>query len=509
MPMTDISRDVIDDVRAACERTGRPTTDEEVVRALSPLASDERETLRRLARSPVDAAPLGPDAWVEIARGVDADLASSREISGYYALKAERDALAVLAQKPRAARRVVGDDDDADDVAAPPDALDGERVKLRKPRKPHEKPAEVDVLLTLFAYHRDPVLVAQAMTIGLEELQERIESHGLRRRIQTLLERTTDIDVFSNAPRRKSAASGEEAKPVVRKAHEKRPARPVEEPAPAAWESEGPAARTDPVNAFGTRVFRRREAEVTNASTPIGAGRLEYVRETKKKTRVKPAAQKAEAPPRPAAAPVAPAAPAAPAKAPFAELQAPAGRLVLERLFADEKANPRVLVGKLGERYDGPGRPLVESDLRQLLRHHGLSSAFEEKELVNSRFLIGFHQGARGKLANALLMSSDEVQAYLSRIGLSADLEQTRAERARQELGKKRFADRVAQVLTRAPYLEDLGILPAIDAEVRREVENAIAQARVASSADVDATARAALGVDTKAFAKLRKRYEV
>lgn len=498
MTTETIARDVAHDVREACERSGRTTTLGEVERALGLLDAGELDIVRRVARSTVSRQPLGPDAILDIARGTPSEMAAARELSGYYALAHERDALAAIARPSnttRAAAKSDSDSDADDERPAPPDALEGERVKLRKPVNPKLKTPEADALLTLFAYHRDAVRVAQELAIGLTELNERIESFGLRRKINRLLETTTDIELFT--PERikpVGKASAQEA-PLVRKRGEKSAVAPQQtEPAPAPSQPGKalPAARTEPVNAHGTRVYRRTETrgEVPPSDTST-TGRREYVRETRRKA--KPAAEKkAETKSAP---------PAISTKHPFYDLQSHGGRAILERAIADEKANPRVFTASLAQRYDGPGRELAESDLRQLLTHHGLAETFQEREVVNARFLIGFHQGARGKLCNALLMTPQELGGYLTRLGLSEEFERTREERARTELGRRKMADRIAQVLTRAPYLEDIGVLEVIDREVRTEVESTLSR-----QTDPEA-AREALGVDPKAFQKLLKRY--
>lgn len=481
-----IARDVVDDVRVACEKTGRPTTDAEVRRALDALPASERDAVRLLARGALAARPLGPDALVDIVRGVEAQVAAARELSGFYSLRAERDALAKLGSVAL----------DADEQAfAPPDALGEAGEPLRKPVEPKARSTEAESLLTLFAYHRDAVRVAQELGIGLAALNERVESLNLRRRITRMLETTTDIDNFS--PGRLKLVKGEaQPAPVVRKRGEK-PAVEESAPPPVAGERDEPAARTEPVNAHGTRVYRRTERRPEPAADPSKT-RREYVREPKR--RAKPAAARVREP----AAPEEPTAAPTVAKLPFSDLQAASGRTTLERLIGDEKANPRVLAASLAERFDGPGRAISESDLRQLLKHHELLEAFDSRERANARFLIGFHQGARSKLCNALQLAPTELGGYLERLGLVGELERTREERARLELGRKRMADRIAQVLTRAPYLDDLGILPAIDAEVRASLTALLAE----HGGVADAT-REALGVDAKAFTKLLKRYDL
>jgi hypothetical protein len=202
-----------------------------------------------------------------------------------------------------------------------------------------------------------------------------------------------------------------------------------------------------------------------------------------------------------------PEAPKSPARRPFSDLQSGGGRAILEKVLADEKANPRVLAAKLAERFDSPAdRPLGESDLRQLLQYHGLAATFREREFTNTRFLIGFHQGARNKLANALQLSADELISYLSKLGLAEELEKTRAERAKLELGRRRIHDRLVQVLTRAPYLDDLGVLQTIDAEVREHIEQLVTTHLGAGAAE---TIRNELGIEKNAFLKLLRRYNL
>lgn len=552
-PNRALSRDVIDDVRTACQNSGRATTEAEVRRTLEPLDAQQLDAVRRLARGGLTA-PLGPDALVDVVQGTPVHVASARELGGYYAMKAERDALATVAARTQGLSAPATaddeeeldeddfddedldldedelvdawsddfDDDDEDAERAAADAAaqhagndfsddEAEEADEYEPIEEEEKQAprkkkrtpptkesreQEQILMTLFAYHRDAVRVAQELGIGLQELADRIEELGLRRRIHRLLEQTTDIDVF--APSRVTP-SVESPAPVVRKRGE-RPERPTEseETPTAAQPSSGPAAQTDPVNAHGTRVYRRSPDQVPGRGAPPSglAVRREYVREPRRRARPPEAAPARRIPKVEA--------PKAPARQPFSELQAASGKATLERLLADEKANVRALAAKLAERYEGASssRPLNDTDLRALLKAHGLAERFEQLETANTRFLIGFHQGARTKLANALLLSADELDPWLSRIGLAEELARVRAERSRLELGRKRIQDRIAQVLTRAPYLDDLGVLPVIDREVQEELA-----ALFARLGDAEAV-RAELGMEPNPFAKLLRRYE-
>jgi hypothetical protein len=74
----------------------RPAEEAEIRAALAPLSSAEERVLRSALRSDPDVHPLGPLAWADIARGLDPKLAAARELSGYYTLQAERDALAAM-----------------------------------------------------------------------------------------------------------------------------------------------------------------------------------------------------------------------------------------------------------------------------------------------------------------------------------------------------------------------------------------------------------------------------
>src|SRR5207247_192013 len=90
-----------------------------------------------------------------IARGLDPELAAAREVSGYYTLRAERDALAALVrtQEPEAERR--------------------ERERPKRERKRAGEGERPRHLLGLFAYHRDAPLVARALLASLSEVGPR------------------------------------------------------------------------------------------------------------------------------------------------------------------------------------------------------------------------------------------------------------------------------------------------------------------------------------------------
>lgn len=369
--------------------------------------------------------------------------------------------------------------------------------------------------MTLFAYHRDPVRVAQELNLNVAQLQTRVDELGLRRRISTILDRTTDIDMFQPqhfAPTGPTRAPT----PLVRRRRERDEAEKVEESIEAKGQEESSvseertqaeseaavkaddfAARQEP--ALTERPRSRKEADRLNP-------RREYVRQAPKQRRAQ--AKKARPQREPEVEVVKEA-----SREPIESLFHPMGKTVVESFIEQEKANVRMLVAKLAEDFVGAGGgELQESDLWALLEHHELVESFREKELTNTRFLMGFHQGARLKLANALGLSQEELEQHLELHGLSQELEQLRADRARLELGKSRLRDRFMQVLTRAPYLDDLGVLPVIDREVEELLRGFYAQRKAdaeGSAERLDEMVLEETGLQKNQFAKLLRRYSM
>src|SRR3954462_7056544 len=158
----------------------------EIRAALAPLTPAEEKFLDRLLSNPPPG-HFGPFAWADLARGLDPQVAAARELSGYYTLLAERDALAALAGKP-----------------APPEVIParGRRAESTPSRRAPERnvPAErTNYLLGLFAYHRDAPLVARAMGVSLSDLDAELDQLGIRRKAYRLA-RGTDRDLPAAAP---------------------------------------------------------------------------------------------------------------------------------------------------------------------------------------------------------------------------------------------------------------------------------------------------------------------
>ncbi len=190
----------------------RAAGDEEVRAALSPLTGPEEKELRKALRHGTRG--LGPFGWADVARGIKPEVALAREVSGYYALQAERDVLAALVNHKSAPPLSTENPNPNQNEAAP-----------RRPPAPRRRPPRdansrrTQDLLGLFAYHRDAPLVARALRISLSDLNTELDRLKIRRKAFRLT-RGNDHDL-SSAP----VEAGRSGPPRRR-----RP-KPVEEPA--------------------------------------------------------------------------------------------------------------------------------------------------------------------------------------------------------------------------------------------------------------------------------------
>ena len=178
----------------------RGAEEAELRAALAPLSVAEQKTLRKALRS--GARGLGPFGWADVARGVKVEVAQAREMSGYYALQAERDVLAALVkgksgaaagEEPRKRTNRTQSTSDHDQ-AAPGSAEKPARARL--PRDASSRRAQD--LLGLFAYHRDAPLVARALRLSLSDLNTELDRLKIRRKAFRLT-RGNDRD-FASAP---------------------------------------------------------------------------------------------------------------------------------------------------------------------------------------------------------------------------------------------------------------------------------------------------------------------
>ena len=221
--------------------------DEEIRAALSTLAAAEADRLRRLLRAPPSGG-FGPFAWADLARGIDPQIAAARELSGYYRLQAERDALVAMVKKQRPR---------AEPARGPQRGASGGEAGIPAPTAAEERTpagggglragrtARIQHLLGLFAYHRDAPLVARSLRVPLESLDAELDSLGIRRKAYRLA-RGTDAQMPVA-----SAASGPSGPPVRRRPRASG-ALPPAAPEPTAADAETAALRSA-LNETGAR----------------------------------------------------------------------------------------------------------------------------------------------------------------------------------------------------------------------------------------------------------------
>jgi len=143
-----------------CRRAGRPSPPEAVRQALARLAPEEDEDLRALLEREPPARPLGPEALIDVLRGLDAVEASLREDAGYYL---------ALAKVPR--------------TLAPP-----REAPARSPDAHQRREAQRQEILAALAESRGDLRQA-ATRLGLTEeaLDARLKRLSLVRRAQALV----------------------------------------------------------------------------------------------------------------------------------------------------------------------------------------------------------------------------------------------------------------------------------------------------------------------------------
>jgi hypothetical protein len=170
----------VDDELVALVGDASRAPEAEVRAALAALAPSEEKALRRALRTVTE--ELSPAGWADLARGVDLRVAQARELSGYYALQAERDTLAAMVRAPdRAAVQSLVPEPKQ---PRPPPRSPERRAKAKPDtgrRTPDTRATRAQDLLGLFAYHRDAPLVARALKLSLNELLQELDTLKIRR----------------------------------------------------------------------------------------------------------------------------------------------------------------------------------------------------------------------------------------------------------------------------------------------------------------------------------------
>lgn len=427
---------------------GRPAQEAEVRAALATLSAGQEDVLRRLSPATPPAAPLGPMAWADIARGVPAKAAAARELSGYYTLLAERDALASLLQarsapppaRQRAARATPpGPAAEAAEApstrppkgsalldapfprppeapasaAAPaPFALDAEapaaprsragtRPRRAGPRgKEAAVPGRAEEILGLFAYHRDAPRVARALGLSMAELEGEIDRHKLRRKTARLVN-GRDVDLPRAVP-----LPGKSGPPVRRRAG-----------------SRGGSAGGAAKGAVAAPAPPPRAAQADEAQAARGE-------------------------------------------------QSAALRALLRQVGPRRAA----LAARLGT----ASRPLPESVLLARFRAAGLEREFGQRERDLVRALLSRNRMALGPAAAELGVPLATFQALIAERGLLREVEAQREKQRERLRARVAARDRIDLVLRQRDWLQDLGLLEEMDREAAALVERELSRARQA-----------------------------
>lgn len=383
----------------------------EVRAALAGLSQPQQKTLRRALRAISD--ELSPQAWADLARGTGLGVVQARELSGFYSLKAERDALAAMvgvgaAKDPVGAgmatskkrdveseqsstagsggrramnqrkpvRSLVVDEPQPvvipDRSSSPRSQAGGSSARSQRPvskrgKEPSPQTARAQELLGLFAYHRDAPLVARALKLSLSELLEELDALKIRRAAFRL---TRGID--ADLPR-----------------------------ATALPGTPGPAVRK-----------RKKAAEPPRAPAPKSE------REQQQEE--------------------------------------------LKALLAEVGPRRRELAARLG----GDGSPLSEAALLARFRSAGLERELSLRERDLVRALYKTLRGSEAKVAQELGVDVAALRRIAAERGLGRELDALRQGFLRQVRGKAWPRDRILQVLENAADLKDLGVYDETLAEV-------------------------------------------
>jgi hypothetical protein len=412
-----------------CRRAGRPSAPEAVRHALARLHPEEDERFAAFAGEKPPGRPLGPEAAVDVFRGLPALEASAREESGFYVAMAQvpRERVAPAdpnlelhprrgspLAKPTQAKQ------DAEDEASPAPAHKPRRERAAAPRAaraskaadldevdpeaeqplPDEAPSgptreeqAQEIFRAVIGAKGDLEQTASDLGLSLTELNTRMHALQIVRKVKQVAEKATHGAVA----------------PTVRKA--------------------GTPVREKPKLADPVLLPKR------------GAGRP-------------PRGRMAQGP----SAAMDP-----------AELSKPAAKADLRDLLATYKGNQPAVLDRLNLMYRGTKGPLTPEFLTGVLQKHELLAEADRLERDNFRILFMQQKGQLGKVARTLNMKPRELTKYLKSRDMWDDAEKVRA-RFRRELFGRAVSDWVQVLLHKQSYAADLGVEDELEVEVQKEV---------------------------------------
>jgi len=397
----------VDDELVALVGEASHAPEAEVRAALADLSQPQQKTLRRSLRASAD--ELSPHAWADLARGTKLDVVQARELSGFYSLKAERDALAAMVgagaardsvraepATPNRQQRGASDEEsraarqhrrvkrsepgpapkrepvrslvvDELEPMSPAVAQRAPTPRARSKGEPAAQSARAQELLGLFAYHRDAPLVARALKLSLGELARALDALKIRRAAFRLT-RGVDAD-FPRA----TALPG----------------------------SSGPSVRK-----------RKKDAEPAAAPAPKSERELQQEE--------------------------------------------------LKALLAEVGPRRRELAARLG----GDGAPLSEGALLARFRSAGLERELSLRERDLVRALYKKLRGNEARVADELRVDVAGLRRIAAERGLGRELDSIRQDALRAARGKPWPRERILQLLENAADLKDLGLYDEALSEV-------------------------------------------
>ncbi len=430
------SSDLIELVRELCRRAARPVGDVEIRGALALTSARDETALRKLAKLAATrppALPLGPFAWLDVARGIDPAVAAAREMGGYYALLAERDALAALlqAREPAPAALLPA----REPTPAAPPGKGGAGPERREAVLVQPKPA-VPVPSPAVGKPRPPGASSRAAPVASAKTQRAAKSRAPKQE---------DDKVETPAARKRRQ---ELLKPE-----------PVAAPPVPRAQQEARAQHLLGLFAY------HRDAPLVARALGLGMAELERELDSLKLRRKAFRLVRGIDSDLPAATAIAGASsgpsvrrrarPAAGAAKPASTESAP---VLLKAALKAVGPRRSALAARL---------ELSVPDLLARLRDDGLERDFADAERNLLRDLYVHNRGSTKGVAKELGASESELRALIAERSLAREIEGLRERyrrQARQDIKWPR--DRIEQVLRERVYLEDLGVWEELHREV-------------------------------------------
>lgn len=473
-------------MRALSSRAGRPAEELEARTALAALNPAQLTVLKSHAAGAPPAKPLGPMAWADIARGVDAQVAAARELGGYYEVEAERDALALIDAAKKKQKKAKAEAVDFPEEAAQVKAVaaqvieraasegtlplkkaqqkrvkDDVELKLDEPvdAAPRAKAAKQDDEAAPRARKSEKPAAARTPAKADAEVEAAPRPEKLPKRAQELLTLYAyhrDHPLVARALRLSLAEVELEIAKFGLRRRVQALVRASDHTLPAAQSvvgaSSGPTLRVrkggekpQPKPAPESVTSRTTEAQQTATDTPAAGAPKAWGQPPKRVVenvrKPKPApVQRVELPTRPAKA----------EPEGWPEFTQDELKAILRQL------GPRRHL--LQDRMGRPGRPLPTPLLLNAFRAAGLEREFGQRERDLVRGLLSRHRGSYAPIAAELMITVARLEQLLKERGLTKEFDDVRKTYQDQARARRWPKEQLEQLLKEKERLLDLGV---------------------------------------------------